>query len=179
MDLRRTFWSCGPCPICDVHHLVQVTMMRESACYTNRAVACACSTHPFFCWPGTNALQKALRFWPWCRALLRHGVILMTRAEAAASMDEYRTRLCLAQTCLHAYGCVAEFYFQDCADDFAFSYKLHQAVAHMAPLAISNGHPSSDNDLWVERMVRCDAVRAIVCAFQHGMHGNNAGLRVS
>lgn len=78
-------------------------------------------------------------------------------------MEDYRRRARLSQSCLFMYAGLAEYHFQHRPDDFPFTYKLHQAVAHMASLAISNGHPSSDNDLWVERMVRCDAVRAIVC----------------
>lgn len=92
---------------------------------------------------------------------MRHGTIILTRAEAADSIEECHARLRTAQACMHAYGAIAEFNFQHSPDDFSFTFKLHQAAAHLAIQAILNGHPASDNDLWVERMVRCDAVREI------------------
>ena len=64
-----------------------------------------------------------------------------------------------ARACLHAYGAIAEYHFAESPNDFSFTFKLHQATAHMADMAILSGHPAFDNDLWVERMVRLDAAK--------------------
>lgn len=68
---------------------------------------------------------------------------------------------------MHAYGAVAEHCFRDQPNEFSFSFKLHQAAGHMADLARLVGDPADDNDMWVKRMVRCDACLAIRRAPAH------------
>jgi hypothetical protein len=101
-----------------------------------------------------------------CRAFLRHGVILFTRAFAMEDVAAFEEQMKLAQACIFAYAAVAEIHFAADPNGFPFTYKLHQMVCHMVQNALRTGHASWLNDQWVERMMRLFACRVVryVCS---------------
>lgn len=66
----------------------------------------------------------------------------------------------IIQACLSCYFILAEVVFGESVEDFPFTYKGHMATAHIVQQCFATGHPSNNNDLYVERSIRSDACKS-------------------
>jgi len=95
-----------------------------------------------------------------CRSLLRVAALLLFRPFLISTPQDMSAMYDVVQTCLISYHAIAEYYFGEDLKGFKFTYKAHMNTAHLVNQCRAMGHPSIDNDLFVERALRSKACKA-------------------
>lgn len=96
--------------------------------------------------------------------LLRHGAMRFTRAPVGATRQEYAEHLAEAEFAFVAFATIAEVCHLDKglgANQFKFTWKLHQCCVHMKDDMLNSGHSLESSDMWVERLMRKRACRLL------------------